>query len=163
MDLNRGEHTHAHCIPKPTLCSLLTQFSFSSKAAPGSPLDFLRCITWQNSSLSSPFESQIAAAHPKVAVRDSPQCPACLHEMPGREEGSAVPRASTASGDCSAGLAKAAVFPLLQLTFEKDPEGYIFTLTLGPQGSRPSLVRMQVPHQLPRHFLGRMWPVPLQN
>lgn len=54
--------------------------------------------------------------------------------MPGREEGSAVPRASTASGDCSAGLAKAAVFPLLQLTFEKDPEGYSFTLTLGLQG-----------------------------
>lgn len=43
-------------------------------------------------------------------------------------------RASTASGECSAGLAKAAVFPLLQLTFEKDPEVYSFTLTLGPQG-----------------------------
>lgn len=51
--------------------------------------------------------------------------------MPGREDGSAVPRDSTASGDC---LAKAAVFPLLQLTFEKDPEGYSFTLTLGLQG-----------------------------
>lgn len=43
-------------------------------------------------------------------------------------------RASTASGDCCAGLAKAAVFPLLQLTFEKDPEDYSSTLTLGAQG-----------------------------
>lgn len=45
-----------------------------------------------------------------------------------------MPRASTAPGDCCAGLAKAAVFPLLQHTFEKDPEGYSFTLTLGLQG-----------------------------
>lgn len=56
--------------------------------------------------------------------------------MQRREEGSATlcRGTSTASADCYAGLAKAAVFSLLQLIFESDPEGYSFTLMLGLQG-----------------------------
>ncbi|KAJ7413061.1 hypothetical protein WISP_92972 [Willisornis vidua] len=40
----------------------------SSKSGPGSPFDFLRYITWQNSSFSSGLESHVAT-HPKVVSR----------------------------------------------------------------------------------------------
>lgn len=84
------------------------------------------------SSLSSAFESRVAT-YPKVTVRDSPHRPACPHATQRREEGSATPcrGTSTASGDCYAGLAEAAVFSLLQLVFESDPGGYSFTRKLG--------------------------------
>jgi len=36
-----------------------------------------------------------------------------------------------ASGGCHAGLAKAMIFSLIQLIFERDPEGHSFTLMLG--------------------------------
>lgn len=74
-----------------------------------------------------------------------------------------MPRASPASGDCCAGLAKAAVCPLLQLTFEKDPEGYSFTLTLGLQGLEVKSGTDASATPVTQAFPWRRWPVPLQN